>query len=131
MSGTLTPRLATTAYQAAIAPAYPVALRLADALSYHPAAATTQLTTFTSGLSKALGSLDAVTAFPGGTNGAFAAYRTQARALLASFAHPAAVTSSESSRRNAALALYALARQIGQLGTDLNLVPATESGGKH
>jgi hypothetical protein len=131
MRGTLTPRLAVTAYQAAIVPAYPVALRLADALSYHPATATAQLTTFTKGLSGALGSLAAVTAFPGGANGAFTAYRSQARALLTTLAHPAAVTSSESARKNAALALYALARQIGQLGTDLNLVPATESGGKH
>jgi len=131
MRGVLSLKRATTAYQAAIVPAYPVALRLADALTYHPATATTQLTKFTSGLSKALGSLDAVTAFPSGANDAFAAYRSQAHALLASFAHPAAVTSSQSSRRNAALALYALARQIGQLGTDLNLVPATEAGGKH
>jgi hypothetical protein len=131
MRGPLAPGIAATAYRAAIVPAYPVALRLADALAYRPAAAVAQLPAFTAGLSRALGSLDAVTAFPRGANGAFTAYRSQARALLVTLAHPAAVTSSGSSRRHAALALYALARQIGQLGTDLNLVPATEPGGRH
>jgi hypothetical protein len=129
--GALTPRLAATAYRAVIVPVYPTALRLADALAYNKPAAAAQVPAFTNGLSKTLASLNGVTAFPGTSNGSFTVYRAQARALLATLAHPAAVTSSVTQRRQAALALYALARQIGQLGTDLNLVPATESGGKH
>lgn len=147
--GTLTPRLAATAYRAVIVPVYPTAVRLADTLAYgkhsaadqhsaadkHSAAdqhsAATQVLAFTGGLSKTLASLNGVTAFPGAANGSFTAYRAQARALLATLARPGAVTSSVSARRQAALALYALAREIGQLGTDLSLVPATEAGGKH
>ena len=135
--GTLTPRLAATAYRAVIVPVYPTAVQLADTLAHgkHGAAdkhsAATRVLAFTSGLSKTLASLNAVTAFPSAANGSFTAYRAQARALLAGLAHPAAVTSSVSARRQAALALYALAREIGQLGTDLSLVPATEAGGKH
>lgn len=129
--GTLTPRLAATAYRAVIVPGYPTAVRLADTLAYGKPGAATQVPAFTSGLSKTLASLNGVTAFPGAANGSFTAYRARARALLATLAHPAAVTSSVSARRQAALALYALAREIGQLGADLSLVPATEAGGKH
>jgi hypothetical protein len=129
--GVLTPRLAATAYQTVIVPLYPTAVRLADALDYDQPSAAAQVAAFTTGLSKALASLNGVTAFPRPANGPFTAYRAQARALRAMLAHPAAVTSSVTTRRQAALALYALARQIGQLGTALGLVPATESGGKN
>lgn len=129
--GTLTPRLAATAYRAVIVPVYPTAVRLADTLAYGKSGAAAQVSAFTGGLSKTLASLNGVTAFPSAANGSFTAYRAQARALLAGLAHPAAVTSSVSARRQAALALYVLAREIGQLGNDLSLVPATEAGGKH
>jgi hypothetical protein len=129
--GTLTPRLAATAYRAVIVPVYPTAVRLADALAYDKHGVAAQVPAFTNGLSKTLASLNGVTAFPRPANGPFTAYRAQARALLATLAHPAAVTSRVSTRRQAALALYALAQEIGQLGTDLSLVPATEAGGKH
>jgi hypothetical protein len=129
--GALSTRLASTAYRAVIVPVYPTAVQLADALAYNKPAATTRIPAFTTGLSKTLASLNGVTAFPRQSNGPFTAYRAQARALLATLARPAAVTSSVTTRRQAALALYALARQIGLLGTALNLVPATESGGKH
>jgi hypothetical protein len=129
--GVLTPRLAATTYRAEIVPIYPAAVRLADALAYDKPAAAAQAAAFSTGLSKTLASLNGVTAFPGKANGPFTAYRAQARALRAMLAHPAAVTSSVTARRQAALALYALARQIGQLGTALNLVLATESGGKN
>jgi hypothetical protein len=129
--GALTPRLAATAYRAVIVPVYPTAVRLADTLAYGKPGAAAQVPAFTSGLSKTLASLNGVTAFPAAANGSFTAYRAQARALLATLARPAAVTASVSTRRQAALALYALARDIGQLGTDLSLVPANEAGGKH
>jgi hypothetical protein len=129
--GALSARLAATAYRAVIVPVYPTAVRLADTLAYDKTGAAAQVPAFTSGLSKTLASLNGVTAFPGAANGSFTAYRAQSRALLATLARPAAVTASVSTRRQAALALYALAREIGQLGTDLSLVPATEAGGKH
>jgi hypothetical protein len=129
--GALTPRLAATAYRAVIVPVYPTAVRLADALAYNKPGVAAQVPAFTSGLSKTLASLKGVTAFPRAANGPFTAYRAQARALLATLAHPATVTSSGTARRQAALALYALAREIGQLGTDLSLVPVTEAGGKN
>jgi hypothetical protein len=129
--GVLNARLASTAYRAVIVPVYPTAVKLADALAYNKPSATTQIPAFTTGLSKTLASMSGVTAFPKDSNGAFIAYRAQAQALLATLAHPAAVTSSVTSRRQTALALYGLAREIGQLGINLHLVPATESGGKH
>jgi hypothetical protein len=129
--GVLTASVAATAYRAAIVPAYPVAVHLADELAYRPSAAAAQIPGFAASLSKALGSIAAVTAFPRAANGAFTGYLAQARALLATLASPAAVTSSMASRQQAALELYALARQIGVLGNDLNLVPATQAGGKH
>lgn len=129
--GTLTAATASTVYNAAIVPAYPLALRVADTLSHRPAAAAPAVSDFTARLSKSLASFSAVTAFPPRADGAFAAYRAQARSLLASLAQPTMVAATESARERAALELYSLAQQIGVLGGDLNLVPATESGGKH
>jgi hypothetical protein len=131
MRGTLTAATASTVYNAAIAPAYPLSLQVADTLTHRPAAAAPAVSDFTARLSKSLASFSAVTAFPPKAEGAFAAYRAQARSLLASLAQPVKVTASEPVREQAALELYAFARQIGVLGGDLNLVPATESGGKH
>lgn len=130
MRGTLSTKVATTVYQAAIVPAYPLALQVAGTLALHPADAKAAVSNFTSRLTKALASFSAVTAFPPSAESSFAAYRTQASQVLATLARPDAVAS-EQSRRQAALQLYALARQIGVLGADLNLVPATEAGGKH
>lgn len=129
--GTLTAGTASTVYNAAIAPAYPLALQVADALAHHPAAAAAKVANFTARLSEALGSFRAVTAFPADAQRSFAAYRADAAALLGRLASPAAVVASERTRQRAALELYAFASQIGVLGTDLNLVPATEQGGKH
>ena len=129
--GTLPTRGADLAYNAVIVPAYPLAVRLADALSYHPSLVPAQAAAFTASLSRSLASLAGVSAFPPGAQAAFTAYRSDARTLLVSLAHPAAVTASEPARRQAALRLYAFAEQIGDLGTDLNLVPATEPGGEH
>jgi len=131
MRGTLSAKAASTVYEAAIVPAYPLALRLAGTLAMHPAAAAAAIPDFSSRLAKALASFGAVTAFPQQAEGSFAAYRSSAREVLAELGRPAAVVASEQSRRQAALRLYALARQIGVLGVDLNLVPATEQGGKH
>jgi hypothetical protein len=72
-----------------------------------------------------------VTAFPAHAEPSFTAYRSQAEAILALLARPSALVASQTASRNAAVQLYALARQIGVLGTDLNIVPATEPGGKH
>jgi hypothetical protein len=129
--GVLNARLASTAYRAVIVPVYPTAVKLADALAYDKPSAATQIPAFSTGLSKTLASLNGVTAFPAASNGPFTAYRAKARALLATLASPAGVTSSVTTRRQAALALYGLARDIGQLGAALSLVPATEPGGKH
>ncbi|MBV9451254.1 MAG: hypothetical protein JO345_35745 [Streptosporangiaceae bacterium] len=129
--GTLSAVAAGTVYNAAIVPAYPLAVAVADKLANHPAAAAAAVTNFTARLSKALASFSAVTAFPPNAEGSFAAYRTQARYVLASLAQPTAVAASESARKQAALELYAFARQIGVLGADLHLVPATEQGGRH
>ncbi|HEX6526897.1 MAG TPA: hypothetical protein VF070_43815 [Streptosporangiaceae bacterium] len=129
--GTLSSVTASTVYNGAIVPAYPLALKLADTLANHPADAAPAVADFTQRLSKALASFSAVTAFPPNAEGSFAAYRTQARSVLASLAQPTAVAATESARKQAALELYALARQIGVLGSDLHLVPATEQGGKH
>jgi hypothetical protein len=131
MRGALGAKAASTVYEAAIVPAYPLALRLAGTLALHPAAAAAAMSDFSSRLAKALASFGAVTAFPPQAESSFAEYRYSARQVLAELGRPAAVVASEQSRRQAALRLYALASQIGVLGVDLNLVPATEPGGKH
>lgn len=131
MRGTLGAKAANTVYEQAIVPAYPLAMKVAGKLALHPAAATAAMSDFTSRLAKALASFDAVTAFPPRAESSFAAYRSSARKILLTLDRPSAVVASEQSRRQAALQLYALAHQIGVLGVDLNLVPATEPGGKH
>jgi hypothetical protein len=131
MHGPLPPRGADLAYSAVIVPAYPLALRLADALSYHPSLVPARASSLTASLSRALTALAQVSAFPTQAQAAFAAYRSGAMSLVASLAHPATVMASARVRRQVALRLYAFAEQIGDLGSDLNLVPATESGGKH
>jgi hypothetical protein len=131
IAGTLNTTTASTVYEAAIVPAYPLAMQLAGALALHPAGSAAAVANFTSRLAKALASFGAVTAFPPQAEPSFAAYRSQARDVLVALGRPAAVVASVQSRRQAALELYAFARQIGVLGTDLNLVPATEQGGKH
>ena len=129
--GALSARGADLAYSAVIVPAYPLAVQLADALVYHPSLVPARASALTASLSRSLTSLAGVSAFPPGAQASFASYRSQERSLLASLAHPAAMTASMPARRQAALRLYTLAEQIGDLGTDLALVPATESGGKH
>jgi hypothetical protein len=131
MRGTLGTNAANTVYEAAIVPAYLLAVRLAGALTMQPAAAPTAVSDFSSRLTKALASFAAVTAFPSQAQASFAGYRSQAQQMLLTLAKPATVMASEQSRRQAALQLYALAQQIGVLGVDLNLVPRTEQGGKH
>ena len=131
MRGALPSRGADLAYNSVIVPAYPLAVRLADALVYHPSLVPARASALTASLSRSLTSLAGVSAFPPGAQAAFASYRAQGRSLLASLAHPATMTASMPARRQAALRLYTLAEQIGDLGTDLALVPATESGGKH
>jgi hypothetical protein len=129
--GALSARGADLAYSAVIVPAYPLAVQLADALVYHPSLVPARASALTASLSRSLTSLAGVSAFPPGAQAAFASYRSQERSLLASLARPAAMTASMPARRQAALRLYTLAEQIGDLGTDLALVPATESGGRH
>ena len=131
MRGTLASGPATTVYEAAIAPAYPLAVQVADKLAHDPAGAGPAVSNFTSRLSKALASFRAVTGFPAHAQPSFTAYRSKAAAILALLAHPSALAASQTASKNAAVALYAFARQIGMLGADLNMVPATEPGGKH
>jgi hypothetical protein len=131
MRGTLNAKTATTVYEAAIAPAYPLAVQVADKLANHRASAGPAVSNFTSRLTKALASFSAVTGFPARAQPSFTAYRSQAAAVLALLAHPSALAASQTASKDAAVALYAFARQIGMLGTDLNMVPATEAGGKH
>jgi hypothetical protein len=131
MRGTLGQKAASTVYEQAIVPAYPLALKVAGKLALHPAAAAAAVSDFTSRLAKALASFDAVTGFPARAESSFAAYRSSARKILVILDRPASVVASEQSRRRAAVQLYALAHQIGVLGIDLNLVPRTEPGGKH
>lgn len=131
MRGTLGTTAAHTVYEAAIVPAYSLALHVADTLALHPAGAAAAVSDFTARLARAMASFAAVTAFPPAAEGAFAAYRSRAGHVLVLLDRPATVMASEQSRRQAAVQLYAFAGQIGVLGTSLNLVPATEQGGKH
>lgn len=131
MRGVLGAKAASSVYELAIVPAYPLAMKVAGKLALHPAAAAAAVSDFTSRLAKALASFGAVTAFPPQAENSFAAYRSSARQILVTLDRPASVVASEQSRRRAAVQLYALAHQIGVLGVDLNLVPRTEQGGKH
>lgn len=131
MRGKIGTSQANTVYEAAIIPAYALAVRLAGTLSTDPAAAPAAVSDFSSRLTKSLASFAAVTAFPSQAQASFATYRSAAGQVLLMLAAPATVMASEQTRRHAALQLYAFASQIGVLGTALNLVPRTEQGGKH
>jgi hypothetical protein len=131
MRGTLNATSASSVYSAAIVPAYPLAVKLADTIALHPAGAAPAVSSFASRLSAALASFRAVTGFPSRAQPSFAAYRSVADAMLATLGRPSAVLATEATRRQAALQLYAFAHQIGVLGSDLNLVPATEPGDAH